>query len=116
MIPAQDLFEVHLTVTDLTSASMGNRPTSQWSLAGCCLRFSMFFRDPDGELLEYIAMLPEPPQPERGVVPWQVWNASRDDHSHAEGTGSGAIRDSTIEVAMTTGAQLHSNVEMPTRS
>jgi lactoylglutathione lyase len=35
---------------------------------------SVFFRDPDGHLLEYIAMLPQDPRPDEGVVPWHVWN------------------------------------------
>ena len=34
---------------------------------------SVFFHDPDGHLLEYIAMLPDPPHPEQGVVPWRAW-------------------------------------------
>jgi lactoylglutathione lyase len=38
---------------------------------------SVFFHDPDGHLLEYIAMLPQEPRPERGIVPWDVWELSR---------------------------------------
>jgi lactoylglutathione lyase len=38
---------------------------------------SVFFHDPDGHLLEYIAMLPKEPRPERGIVPWDVWELSR---------------------------------------
>jgi lactoylglutathione lyase len=34
---------------------------------------SVFFRDPDGHLLEYIAMLQHEPRPEYGVVPWRMW-------------------------------------------
>lgn len=34
---------------------------------------SIYFNDPDGNQLEYIAMLPESPQPERGIVPWSQW-------------------------------------------
>jgi lactoylglutathione lyase len=34
---------------------------------------AVYFRDPDGHLLEYIAMLPHEPQPACGVVPWQTW-------------------------------------------
>jgi lactoylglutathione lyase len=34
---------------------------------------SVFFRDPDGHLLEFIAMLPDEPDPDRGVVRWSVW-------------------------------------------
>lgn len=34
---------------------------------------SLYFRDPDGNLLEFLTMLPEPPQPELGVVGWSQW-------------------------------------------
>jgi lactoylglutathione lyase len=34
---------------------------------------SLFFRDPDGHLLEYVAMLPGRPRPEVGVVPYSEW-------------------------------------------
>lgn len=34
---------------------------------------SVFFRDPDGHLLEYIAMLQHEPRPEYGVMPWRMW-------------------------------------------
>ena len=34
---------------------------------------SIYFRDPDGHLLEYIAMLPEDPRPDRGVLRWHEW-------------------------------------------
>jgi lactoylglutathione lyase len=37
---------------------------------------SVFFRDPDGHLLEYIAMLPQEPRPELGIVPWHEWELS----------------------------------------
>lgn len=34
---------------------------------------SICFADADGHPLEFIAMLPDEPQPELGVVPWEVW-------------------------------------------
>jgi lactoylglutathione lyase len=34
---------------------------------------SVFFDDPDGNIMEYIAMLPHPPRPELGVVSWSEW-------------------------------------------
>jgi catechol 2,3-dioxygenase-like lactoylglutathione lyase family enzyme len=34
---------------------------------------AIYFDDPDGHLLEFIAMLPDPPRPELGVVSWDVW-------------------------------------------
>jgi hypothetical protein len=37
---------------------------------------SIYFHDPDGHLLEYIAMLAEDARPDRGVVTWKEWTAS----------------------------------------
>jgi lactoylglutathione lyase len=34
---------------------------------------SVYFHDPDGNLLEFLTMLQETPQPELGVVPWSRW-------------------------------------------
>lgn len=36
---------------------------------------SLYFRDPDGNLLELLSMLPDAPQPERGIVPWSRWHS-----------------------------------------
>ena len=34
---------------------------------------AVYFRDPDGHLLEYISMLPHEPRPDCGIVPWRTW-------------------------------------------
>jgi len=34
---------------------------------------SLYFRDPDGNMLELLAMLPDAPRPELGVVSWSKW-------------------------------------------
>jgi lactoylglutathione lyase len=34
---------------------------------------AVYFEDPDGHLLEYLAMLDEPPRPDAGIVPWSQW-------------------------------------------
>ena len=34
---------------------------------------AIYFDDPDGHSLEFIAMLPDPPRPEVGVVSWDEW-------------------------------------------
>ncbi|HYO06869.1 MAG TPA: VOC family protein [Phototrophicaceae bacterium] len=34
---------------------------------------SVFFRDPDGHLIEYLAMLNEAPKPALGIIPWSKW-------------------------------------------
>jgi catechol 2,3-dioxygenase-like lactoylglutathione lyase family enzyme len=37
---------------------------------------SVYFDDPDGHSLEYIAMLPDPPRPELGVTTLSAWRRS----------------------------------------
>ena len=34
---------------------------------------SLFFHDPDGNLLELVSVLPDAPQPDLGVVSWSHW-------------------------------------------
>jgi len=34
---------------------------------------SIYFRDPDNNLLEYITVLPDPPDRDLGVVSWNEW-------------------------------------------
>jgi lactoylglutathione lyase len=41
-----------------------------WMPAG-----AVYFRDPDGHLLEYLAMLDEPARPGAGIVPYSAWTA-----------------------------------------
>jgi len=38
---------------------------------------SLYFRDPDGNLLEFLSMLPDAPRPELGVIGWSRWNRTR---------------------------------------
>jgi lactoylglutathione lyase len=39
---------------------------------------SLYFHDPDGNLLELLAMLPDSPQPALGVVSWSRWTTRHD--------------------------------------
>jgi len=34
---------------------------------------TVYFRDPDGHLLEYLAMLTAEPRPDLGILPWSRW-------------------------------------------
>jgi lactoylglutathione lyase len=34
---------------------------------------AVYFRDPDGHLLEYLSMLDEAPRIDLGIVPWSQW-------------------------------------------
>lgn len=38
---------------------------------------AVYFRDPDGHLLELLAMLDDPSRPDLGILPWSAW-AERD--------------------------------------
>jgi lactoylglutathione lyase len=47
--------------------------TTEPSVIGWMPAVAVYFRDPDGHLVEYLAMLDEPPRPEVGIVPWSEW-------------------------------------------
>jgi lactoylglutathione lyase len=49
--------------------------TDEPSVIGWMPAASVFFTDPDGHQIEYLAMLAEEPRPERGIVPFSRWNA-----------------------------------------
>jgi lactoylglutathione lyase len=61
----------------VTPLDFDGRPTDEPVVIAWIPGVSMFFRDPDGHLLEYIAMLPDRPRPEDGVVPWHTWRTAR---------------------------------------
>lgn len=52
------------------------RPTDEPVALAWMPAASVYFRDPDGHLLEYIAMLPDAPRPDAGVVSWRDWTRS----------------------------------------
>lgn len=49
------------------------RPTDQPIVFAWMPAAAVFFHDPDGNLLEYIAMLADAPRPDLGIVPWRMW-------------------------------------------
>jgi lactoylglutathione lyase len=53
----------------ITPLDFDGRSTDQPVVLAWMPAASVFFRDPDGHLLEYIAMLPHEPRPDYGVVP-----------------------------------------------
>lgn len=50
--------------------SFFGEPTDEPSVIGWMPAAAVYFRDPDGHMLEYIAMLEGPPKPGLGIVPW----------------------------------------------
>src|SRR6185437_8753896 len=59
----------------VTPLSFFGAETSEPSVIGWMPAAAVYFRDPDGHLIEYLAMLDEPPRPDRGIIPWSAWRA-----------------------------------------
>src|SRR4051812_19290846 len=65
------LREAGITPLDLAGKPVDEPVVLAWMPAA-----SLYFHDPDGNLLEFLCMLPQTAQPGLGVVPWSVWLAS----------------------------------------
>ena len=61
----------------VTPLSFAATETDEPSVLGWMPAAAVYFRDPDGHLLEYLAMLDAPPDPAAGVIPWSTWNEQR---------------------------------------
>jgi lactoylglutathione lyase len=77
-----ELEQVHrspgrLAALGITPLSFFGQETDEPSVIGWMPAASVFFRDPDGHLLEYLAMLEEPPRADLGIVPWSKWVRER---------------------------------------
>ena len=48
-------------------------PATEPVVLGWMPAAAIYFHDPDGNLLEFLSMLPEAPRPDLGVIPWSVW-------------------------------------------
>jgi lactoylglutathione lyase len=57
----------------ITPLSFFATETAEPSVLGWMPAAAVYFRDPDGHLLEYLAMLDEEHRPELGIVPWSQW-------------------------------------------
>ena len=57
----------------VTPLSFFAEETTEPSVIGWMPAAAVYLRDPDGHLLEYLAMLDEEPRPDRGIVPWSEW-------------------------------------------
>lgn len=53
--------------------SFFEQPADEPSVLAWMPAAAVYFRDPDGHLLEYVAMLDAPPEPELGIVTWSAW-------------------------------------------
>jgi lactoylglutathione lyase len=57
----------------ITPLSFFGAETAEPSVIAWMPAAAVYFRDPDGHLIEYLAMLPDRARPELGVVPWSQW-------------------------------------------
>ena len=57
----------------VTPLSFHAEETNEPSVIGWMPAAAVYLRDPDGHLLEYLAMLDERPAPDRGIVTWSEW-------------------------------------------
>lgn len=62
-----------LRAAGITPLDLAGEPVEEPVVLAWMPAASLYFKDPDGNLLEYIAMLPDPPVPQRGVVAWSDW-------------------------------------------
>jgi lactoylglutathione lyase len=59
----------------ITPLSFFGAQTTEPSVIGWMPAAALYFRDPDGHLLEYLAMLEENPKLDLGIVSWSEWLA-----------------------------------------
>jgi lactoylglutathione lyase len=62
-----------LVQAGITPLDIAARPTQEPVVLAWMPAVTVYFHDPDGNLLEFLAMLPHPPRPELGVMPWSSW-------------------------------------------
>ena len=73
------LDDVHASVDKLRAAGLtardsgGGNPIDEPVVLAWMPAASVYFDDPDGHSLEFIAMLPDTPRPDLGRVTWSQW-------------------------------------------
>jgi lactoylglutathione lyase len=60
----------------VTPLSFFATETNEPSVIGWMPAAAVYFRDPDGHLLEYVAMLDAEPRPDLGILSWSPWQAA----------------------------------------
>jgi len=68
---------MRLEAQGVTPLSFFGEPATEPSVIGWMPAAAMYFHDPDGHQLEYLAMLDEQPRPNLGIVPWSDWVSQR---------------------------------------
>ena len=58
---------------NVTPLDFAGNPTTEPVVLAWMPAASLYFKDPDGNLLEFLSMLPDSPEPKLGVVSWSHW-------------------------------------------
>ena len=66
-----------LRALGVTPLSFFGQEADEPTVIGWMPAATQYFRDPDGHLLEYLAMLDEKPRADLGIVPWSEWTGNR---------------------------------------
>jgi lactoylglutathione lyase len=77
---------LRLQSAGITALDFDGEPADEPVVLAWMPAASVYFRDPDGHLLEYIAMLDDRPRPEDGVVTWRQWTLALQPHAPARNT------------------------------
>ncbi len=64
-----------LRAAGVSALDFDGRPATEPVVLAWMPAASVYFRDPDGHLLEYLAMLDDEPRPDLGVIQWREWMA-----------------------------------------
>jgi lactoylglutathione lyase len=76
-VSLQDLLEApaRLRSANVAPRDFDGNPAEEPVVLAWMPAASLYFYDPDGNLLEFLTMLPDPPRAELGVVSWSRWQA-----------------------------------------
>lgn len=74
-VDLKDLLEapVRLRAAGVVPRDFQGEPTEEPVVLAWMPAASLYFHDPDGNLLEFLSILPDAPQPELGVISWSRW-------------------------------------------
>jgi lactoylglutathione lyase len=70
-----------LRAAGVTPRDFSGNPSDEPVVLAWMPAASLYFQDPDGNLLEFLSMLPDAPEPELGVIGWSLWEQR---HRHRE--------------------------------
>ena len=75
-VDLSDLLEApeRLRAANIIPRDFRGTPTEEPVVLAWMPAASLYFHDPDGNSLEFLAMLPDSPQPDLGVINWGRWS------------------------------------------